>query len=106
MPLFILMSTSISEEVYSRTLCVLMTTPLSSRQVVMNKFVSRLFQVLLLVAVSLPLLALVRVLGGIAWSYLVMSLCVTAATVIFVGSVSLFFSALCRRAHLAVLASP
>ncbi len=103
--MLILMSTSISEEVYSRTLCVLMTTPLSSRQVVMNKFFSRLFQVLLLVAVSLPLLALVRVLGGIAWSYLVMSLCVTAATMIFVGSVSLFFSVLCRRAHVAVLAS-
>jgi ABC-type transport system involved in multi-copper enzyme maturation permease subunit len=103
--MLILMSTSISEEVYRRTLCVLLTTPVSSRQVVMNKFLSRLFQVLLLVAVSLPLLALVRVLGGIAWSYLVMSLCVTAATTIFVGSVSLFFSVLCRRAHLAVLAS-
>jgi ABC-type transport system involved in multi-copper enzyme maturation permease subunit len=103
--MLILMSTSISEEVYRRTLCVLMTTPLSSRQVVLNKFISRLFQVLLLVAVSLPLLALVRVLGGIAWSYLVMSLCVTAATTIFVGSVSLFFSVLCRRAHLGVLAS-
>ena len=101
----ILMSTSISAEVYSRTLCVLMTTPLSSRQVVMNKFLSRLFQVLLLVAASLPLLALVRVLGGIAWSYLIMSLCVTAATAIFVGSVSLFFSVLCRRAHIGVLAS-
>jgi ABC-type transport system involved in multi-copper enzyme maturation permease subunit len=103
--MLIVMSTSISEEVYSRTLCVLMTTPLSSRQVVMNKFFSRLFQVLLLVGVSLPLLALVRFLGGIAWSYLIMSLCVTAATAIFVGSVSLFFSVLCRRAHLAVLAS-
>jgi ABC-type transport system involved in multi-copper enzyme maturation permease subunit len=101
----ILMSTSISEEVYRRTLGALMSTPLSRRQVVMNKFVSRLFQVLLLVAASLPLLAIVRVLGGIAWSYVVVSLCVTAATVIFVGSVSLFFSALCRRAHFAVLAS-
>ncbi len=100
-----LMSTAISEEVYRRTLGVLMTTPLSSRQVVRNKFLSRLFQVLLLVAASLPLLAIVRVLGGIAWSYVVLSLCVTAATVIFVGSVSLFFSALCRRAHLAVVAS-
>jgi ABC-type transport system involved in multi-copper enzyme maturation permease subunit len=101
----ILMSTAISEEVYRRTLGVLMTTPLSSRQVVRNKFLSRLFQVLLLVAASLPLLAIIRVLGGIAWSYVVVSLCVTAATVIFVGSISLFFSALCRRAHLAVLAS-
>ncbi len=101
----LLMSTAISEEVHSRTLGVLMTTPLSSRQVVRNKFFSRLFQVLLLVAASLPLLAVVRVLGGIAWSYVIVSLCVTAATVIFVGSVSLFFSALCRREHVAVVVS-
>ena len=101
----ILMSTSISEEVYRRTLGVLLTTPLSNRQVVISKFTSRLFQVLLLVAASLPLLAIVRVLGGIAWSYVAVSLCVTAATAIFVGSVSLFFSVLCRRAHFAVLAS-
>ncbi len=103
--ILILMSTSISEEVYRRTLCALMTTPLSSRQVVMNKFFSRLFQVLLLVAVSLPLLAIVRILGGTAWSYLILSLSVTAATAIFVGSISLFFSVLCRRAHLGALAS-
>jgi ABC-type transport system involved in multi-copper enzyme maturation permease subunit len=100
----LLTSTAISEEVYHRTLGILMTTPLSSRQVVRNKFFSRLFQVLLLVAASLPLLAVVRVLGGIAWSYVIVSLCVTAVTVIFVGSVGLFFSALCRRAHVAVAA--
>lgn len=101
----IMMSTTISEEVYGRTLCVLMTTPLSSRQVVMGKFFSRLFQILLLVATSLPLLAIVRVLGGIPWSYLWLSLCVTIVTVCFAGAVSLFISALCRRAHLVVIAS-
>ncbi len=101
----ILMSTAISEEVRSRTLCVLMTTPLSSRQLVLNKFFSRLAQVLLLVAASLPLLAVVRVLGGINWGHLVENLCLTAATAIFVGAVSLFFSALLQRPHLVVVAS-
>ncbi len=100
-----MMSTAISEEVYGRTLCVLMTTPLSRRQVVMGKFSSRLFQILLLVATSLPLLAIVRVLGGIPWGYLVVSLCVTAATVIFVGAVSLLCSVLCRRAYVVVIVS-
>jgi len=101
----VMLSTAISDEVYGRTLCVLMTTPLSSRQVVLNKLLSRLLQILLLVATSLPLLAIVRVLGGIPWSYLILSLCVTAATVIFVGSVSMLFSSLCRRAYLVVIAS-
>ncbi len=52
-----MLSTAISDEVYSRTLAALLTTPLSDRQVVLNKFSSRLVQVLLLVATSLPLLA-------------------------------------------------
>jgi ABC-type transport system involved in multi-copper enzyme maturation permease subunit len=101
----IIMSTAIGEEVYGRTLAVLMTTPLSSRQLVASKFFSRLFQIVLLVMASLPLLAVVRVLGGIPWGYLVLSLCLTLAVTAYVGSVSLFFSALCRRAYLVVIAS-
>ena len=57
----VLMSTTISDEVHGRTLGILMTTPLSSTDVVLNKFFSRMVQILLLVATSLPLLALVRV---------------------------------------------
>jgi ABC-type transport system involved in multi-copper enzyme maturation permease subunit len=98
----VLMSTTISDEVHGRTLGILMTAPLRGTQIVMNKFCSRMIQLLLLVATSLPLLALVRVLGGIPWSYLIVSLCVTATTVLFIGAVSLFFSALCRRAYLVV----
>ncbi len=101
----VIMSAAISEEVYGRTLGVLMMTPLSSRQVVASKLFSRLWQVLLLVATSLPPLAIVRILGGIPWDYLIGSLCLTLSTVVFVGSVSLFFSSLCRRAHVAVIAS-
>jgi len=101
----IIMSTAIGEEVYGRTLAVLMTTPLSGRQFVTSKFFSRLFQIVLLVLASLPLLAVVRVLGGIPWGYLILSLCLTLATTAYVGSVSLFFSALCRRAYLVVIAS-
>jgi ABC-type transport system involved in multi-copper enzyme maturation permease subunit len=101
----VIMSAAISDEVCGRTLGVLMMTPLSSRQVVVSKLFSRLGQILLLVATSLPPLAVVRILGGIPWGYLIGSLCLTLATVLFVGSVSLFFSSLCRRAHMAVIAS-
>jgi ABC-type transport system involved in multi-copper enzyme maturation permease subunit len=100
-----MLSTAISDEVYSRTLSALLTTPLSDRQIVLNKLSSRLFQVLLLVATSLPLLAVVRVLGGIPWDFLIVSLCLTAATVVFAGSVSLLFSVLCRRAYVVLILS-
>ncbi len=99
------MSTAISDEVYGRTLGVLMTTPLSSFQLVMGKLCSRLFQILLLVATSLPLLAIVRVLGGVPWGYLCLSLMITLVTVTFVGAVGLFFSTLFRRTYIVVLLS-
>ncbi len=96
-------STAISEEVNSRTLAVLMTTPLSSRQLVNGKLLGRLSQILFLAATSLPLLAIVRILGGVAWTFLLQGLCITLASTIFAASVSLFFSTLCRRAYTVVL---
>jgi ABC-type transport system involved in multi-copper enzyme maturation permease subunit len=99
----VMLSTAISDEVYHRTLGVLMTTPINSLQIVVGKLVSRLFQVLLLMAVSLPLLAIVRIFGGIAWSFLAGSWILTFTTTLFVGSVSLLFSIFCRRAYGVIL---
>jgi len=99
----ILLSTSISEEIYHRTLGLLMTTPINSFQIVMGKLFSKLLQLVLLLAISLPLLAIVRVMGGVPWNYVISSLCVTLTTVIFVGSLSLFFSIFSRRAYVVII---
>ena len=95
----VMLSTAISDEVSHRTLGVLMTTPINSLQIVIGKLVGRLVQVLLLMAVSLPLLAIVRVFGGIPWAFLGGSWVLTLTTTLFVGSVSLLFSISCRRAY-------
>jgi ABC-type transport system involved in multi-copper enzyme maturation permease subunit len=99
----VMLSTSISDEIYKRTLGVLMTTPIGSFQIVIGKLMSRLLQIVLLLAISLPLLAVVRVFGGVPWSVLLFGLCVTLTTVIFVGSLSLFFSIFTRRAYTAII---
>jgi ABC-type transport system involved in multi-copper enzyme maturation permease subunit len=99
----VMLSSAISEEVYNRTLGVLMTTPINSLQIVVGKLASRLLQVLLLMAMTLPLLAIVRVFGGIAWGYLAGVWVLTFATVLFAGSVSLFFSIFCQRAYAVIL---
>jgi ABC-type transport system involved in multi-copper enzyme maturation permease subunit len=99
----IMLSTSISDEIYNKTLGLLMTTPVNSFQVVMGKLLSKLLQLLLLLAISLPLLAVVRVLGGVPWNYIVSSLSITLTTVVFLGSVSLFFSIFTRRAYVAII---
>lgn len=88
---------------YNRTLGMLMTTPINSFQIVMGKLFSKLFQLILLLSISLPLLAIVRVFGGVPWAYVVSSLCITLSTVIFVGSLSLFFFIFSRRAYVVII---
>ncbi|MHC4323045.1 MAG: ABC transporter permease [Planctomycetota bacterium] len=99
----ILLSNSISDEIYNRTLGLLMTTPINSFQIVMGKLFSKLLQLVLLLAISLPLLAIIRVLGGVPWNYVISSLCITLTTIIFVGSLSLFFSIFSRRTYVVII---
>ncbi|HUS91682.1 MAG TPA: ABC transporter permease subunit [Phycisphaerae bacterium] len=101
----IMLSTSISEEVYHRTLGVLMTTPINSFQVVVGKLLSKMLQLLMLLATSLPVLAVVRVLGGIPWDYLLAGLALTLTTSLLFAAVTMFFSILCRRAFVSILLS-
>jgi len=99
----VMLSTSISDEIYNRTLGVLMTTPINSFQIVMGKLFSKLLQIILLLAISLPLLAIVRIFGGVPWDYVLSSLCITLTAVIFAGSLSLYFSIKSRRAYAVIL---
>ncbi len=99
----IMLSTSISDEIYHRTLGVLMTTPVTSFQIVMGKLFSKLLQLILLLAISLPLLAIVRVFGGVPWNFVLSSLCITLTAVIFAGSLSLYFSINNRRAYVVII---
>jgi ABC-2 type transport system permease protein len=99
----IMLSTSISDEIYHRTLGLLMTTPIGGFQIVMGKLFSKLLQLILLLAISLPLLAIVRIFGGVPWDYVLSSLCITLTAVIFAGSLSLFFSINNRRAYVVII---
>ena len=99
----VMLSTSISDEIYHRTLGVLMSTPITSFQIVMGKLSSKLLQLILLLGVSLPVLAVVRIFGGVPWDYIISSLCMTLTTLIFVGSVSLFFSSFSRKIYVVII---
>ena len=101
----VMLSTSISDEIYHRTLGVLMTTTIGGFQIVLGKLLSKLLQLVLLLGITLPLLAIVRVFGGVPWEYLVYTLCVTLTTVLFVGSLSLCFSIFTRRAYVVIIAT-
>ncbi len=99
----VMLSTAVSDEIYNKTLGLLMTTPIGSFQLVLGKLLSKLLQLILLLGITLPLLAIVRVFGGVPWSLLVCGLCVTLTTAIFLASVSLFFSIFTRRAYAVII---
>ncbi|MCD6303591.1 MAG: ABC transporter permease subunit [Planctomycetes bacterium] len=101
----IMLSTSISEEIDRRTLGVLMSTPVTSLQVVGGKLAAKMLHLVMLLATSLPLLAVVRVLGGVPWDYIVSGLCITLATAVLFAAVTMFFSILFRRAFVCMLLS-
>ena len=98
-----LLSTAISDEVYHRTLGPLMSTTITSSQIVLGKLLGRLAQLVMLLAISLPLLAIVRVFGGVPWDYIVSSLAITLTAALFAASVSLFFSIRDRRSYMVIL---
>ncbi len=100
-----LLSGAVSGEIRQRTLDALLVTPISSVQVVLGKFASRLVQVGILVATGLPLLAVIRVFGGVPWGYLISGLGLTFTAAALAGALSLLFSSHFRRAHEAVLAA-
>ncbi len=97
------LSTAVSDEIQHRTLGVLMTTPITGPQIVIGKLLSRLLHILLLLALCLPVLAIVRVFGGVAWNVVIAGLAVTTTATVFAGSVCLFFSIRSDRAYAVIL---
>lgn len=99
----VMLSTSISDEVYRRTLGVLLTTPITSPQIVLGKFLGKMLQIVLLLVISVPLLVVIRVLGGVTLDYVVSSSCVTLTTALLGGALSMFFSVGSRAVPLIIL---
>jgi len=92
----VLLSSAVSEELRKGTLSALMTSPISSFQIIVGKLLSRLLQVLMLLAMSLPALAILRLLGGVSWNYVLAGGCVTLTTALCAGALSLWLSTHCR----------
>ena len=94
----VMLSTAITDELSHQTLGVLMTTPISGLQIIAGKLLSKLLQLILILAISLPPLAILRVLGGIPWDLILSSLCVTFTAMLFAGALSLYYSVKSRYA--------
>jgi len=101
----VLTSTSISSERLQKTLPVLLMTPITAWQIVSGKLSSRLLIALMLLALALPVMALVRLMGGVELVPLFAVLAISASTAVMAASVGLFFSTLMNRAYAVILLS-
>jgi len=98
-----LLSSAISEEVVRGTLGVLLTTPITAIQIVAGKLLSKLLHLAGLLAVGLPLLAVVRVFGGVPWGYVLAASCISLTAAVFAGCVAMFYSTIFRRTYASIL---
>lgn len=101
----ILTCTAIGGEKLHRTLHVLLMTPLNTWQILGGKLFSRLLQALVLLGLSLPVLAVVRLLGGTELWQMGMSLAICLATAIYAASIGLMLSTIMTRAYAVILLS-
>ena len=101
----VLACTAINEEIYSRSLGVLMSTPVTSFQIVLGKVASKMLQIVILLAISLPVLAILRVFGGVPLEFVIASSCITFTACLFAASLGIFYSTFIRRAYAVILLS-
>jgi ABC-type transport system involved in multi-copper enzyme maturation permease subunit len=80
-----------------------MTTPATSAQIVLGKLLGKLLQLVTILLLSLPLLALVRVFGGVQWRYVLEGTALTLATVLAAGALGIWLSVYSRRSYVVII---
>ena len=89
-PLF--MAGAIAQESNPRTWEVLLTTPLSSAQIVLGNLMGRLFFAIALLVATLPLCLATRIFGGVRGSGIFASFTVSLCSALVLGSVAVMLS--------------
>jgi ABC-type transport system involved in multi-copper enzyme maturation permease subunit len=91
-----LTAASITAEKERNTLGLLLLTKLSPTKIVLEKFLSRVFPMLCLAALSLPLLGVAYTLGGLDFPMLFEGVARLVATILMIGAIGVACSAWCR----------
>jgi ABC-type transport system involved in multi-copper enzyme maturation permease subunit len=101
----VLTCTAVGSERLAKTLPVLLMTPISAWQIAAGKLFSRALIALTLLGLSLPVLAVVRLLGGVELWEMGAVLALSAATMLFTAALGLLLSTLMNRAYAVILLS-
>ena len=101
----VMTATAISSERLHKTLGVLLMTPITSWQIIAGKLFSRLLVSITLIGLGLPVLALVRLLGGVELEQVLGVIALALVAAISSATIGLFFSTLLNRAYAVILLS-
>lgn len=96
-------ASAISGEKERQTFDIMMTTSMSCFSVIMGKVVTAIVQDMFFVAASMPIMALVFVIGGLPWSYLLWFFLLALLVSLFSASIGIFCSSVCARTITAVI---
>lgn len=96
---------SISGEREKQTLEILLTTKVTTLQIVIGKLASSISMMILLAFSSLPIVAIVFAIGGVTMMDLAQFMVLVIVTAIFLGSIGIFFSCLCKKTTAATVCS-
>lgn len=88
----VFMAGAIAQESNPRTWDILLTTPMSSLQIVLGQLFGRLFFVLALLVASLPLFAITQYYGGVPGRSVMASYAISAGAAILVGAIAVGLS--------------
>ncbi len=95
----------ISGERERQTLPVLLTTTLSSSKIVLSKWIASLSFMVLLLITSFPLYIMVFLFGGISPDHVLKVFVHFFVTMVFLGSLGIFYSSLIKRTGVATVLS-
>jgi ABC-type transport system involved in multi-copper enzyme maturation permease subunit len=88
----VFMAGAIAQEANPRTWDIMLTTPLSSTEIVLGNLFGRLFFILALLAASLPLFALTQYFGGVPGTSIFISYLIAGCAALLVGASAIALS--------------
>lgn len=83
---------AITQEKDAQTFNILISTPLSSGQIVFGSLMSRLYFVIVLLIAGLPIFLMTMVYGGVTTAQVIESFALSASTAVLTGSVAIFIA--------------
>lgn len=85
-------ASAITQERDAQTFNILLSTPLTSAQIVFGSLVSRLYFVIMLLAAGLPIFLMTMVYGGVTASQIAQSFALSGSTAVLTGALAIFIA--------------